>query len=220
MSEIDESNDKPVLREELAELERRINQRIDDRASAHDRTTQAHVDGLNNRIDDLSKSVDAKIDDLSKSVDAKIDGLSKNVDAKIDGLNNKIDGLSKSADARYDVVNEKFKGVYERLDVVDEKFKGVHERIDKLEDTVQKQSDYFQSKFDRVLDALEKMDSKFTSQIQDLRKELSAGLTAQRTDNDNRQKNRITLLGIVLVLLATVVIGVGGWITYALSVAL
>ena len=209
MSEIDESNDKPVLREELAELERRINQRIDDRASAHDRTTQAHVDGLNNRIDDLSKSVDAKID-----------GLSKNVDAKIDGLNNKIDGLSKSADARYDVVNEKFKGVYERLDVVDEKFKGVHERIDKLEDTVQKQSDYFQSKFDRVLDALEKMDSKFTSQIQDLRKELSAGLTAQRTDNDNRQKNRITLLGIVLVLLATVVIGVGGWITYALSVAL
>ena len=209
MSEIDESNDKPVLREELAELERRINQRIDDRASAHDRTTQAHVDGLNNRIDDLSKSVDAKIDDLSKSVDAKIDGL-----------NNKIDGLSKSADARYDVVNEKFKGVYERLDVVDEKFKGVHERIDKLEDTVQKQSDYFQSKFDRVLDALEKMDSKFTSQIQDLRKELSAGLAAQRTDNDNRQKNRITLLGIVLVLLATVLIGVGGWITYALSVAL
>ena len=209
VSETDESNFKPVLREELAELERRINQRIDDKASADDRTIQAHVDGLNKSIDGFSKSFDAKID-----------GLSKSFDAKIDGLNNKIDGFSKSVDARFDVVNEKFKGVYERLDVVDEKFKGVHERIDKLEETGQKQSDDFHSKFDRVLDAIEKMDSKFTSQIQDLRKELSAGLTAQRTDNDNRQKNRITLLGIVLVLLATVVIGVGGWITYALSVAL
>ena len=154
MSKTDESNDKPILREELAELERRINERIDDKASAHDRTTQAHVDGL-----------------------------------------------SKNVDARFDVVNEKFKGV--------------HQRIDKLEETVQKQADNFQLQVDQVLDAIEKMDSKFTSQVRDLEKKISAGLA----ENDNREKYRITLLGLLLVLYVTVIIAVAGWMAYALSVA-
>ena len=180
VSETDESNDKPVLREELAELERRINQRIVDSATTHDRTTQAYVDGLN-----------------------------------------------KSIDARFDEVNEELKGV--------------HERIDKLEETVQKQSDDSHSKFDRVLDALEKMDSNITSQMQDMRQEftsqiqdmsqeftsqiqgldnkISAGLTAQLTENDNRHKNRITLLVIVVVLYTSVMTTLAGCFIYALSAA-
>ena len=76
MSDSEETKNKPVLREELAEFERRIYHIIDERANAHEVTTRVHVNGLYARIDDLKDSmqkqfegVQTQFEDIQKQFD-------------------------------------------------------------------------------------------------------------------------------------------------------
>ena len=80
MSDSEETKNKPVLREELAELERRIYHIIDVRANAHDVTTQAHVQGLHARIDDLKDSMQKQFEGMQiqfEGVQTQFEGIQK-----------------------------------------------------------------------------------------------------------------------------------------------
>lgn len=68
MSDQIESNNYSDHDTFLSEMERRIIQRIDDRASAHDKTTLAHVNGIYRTMDLMGKKVEAKVDGMEKSV--------------------------------------------------------------------------------------------------------------------------------------------------------
>lgn len=83
MSDSKETKSKPVLREELVELERRIYEIIEIRANAHDNKTQAHVDGLNARIDDFKESVRLQFEGMQRQFEGmqlQIEGMQKQLD--------------------------------------------------------------------------------------------------------------------------------------------
>lgn len=131
MSSTDKPGDSTALREELAELERRINQRIDDRAASHEKTTQAHFDGLNARID-------------------------------------------------------------ARIDMMDTKFDGVQKQFDGM----QKQFDGMQKQIDGVLRSMENFESRVTAALINI---------------ENRQRNDTALLGIIMAIVVSLAVAIGGW---------
>ena len=152
MSSTDKPQDNIVLREELAELERRINQRIDDKAASHEKTTQAHVDGLNARMDAL-----------------------------IDTMNTKFDSVQK----QFDSVQRQFDSVQKQFDSVQKQFDGV-----------QKQFEGMQKQIEGVQRSLENFESK---------------MTATLTNIENRQRNNIALLGILMAIVVSLAVAIGGW---------
>lgn len=75
MADTNNTKAKPILPQELAELESRINQRIDDKALAHEKATQAHVDGLNSKIDRLDRSFQTRFSEVKDSTQQQMDNF-------------------------------------------------------------------------------------------------------------------------------------------------
>ena len=145
MSSIDKPKDNTVLRQELAEFERRITQRIDDKAASQEKTTQAHFDGLNARMDAL-----------------------------IDTMNTKFDSVQK----QFDSVQRQFDSVQKQFDGVQKQFEGMQKQIE----GVQRSLENFESK-----------------------------MTATLTNIENRQRNNIALLGILMAIVVSLAVAIGGW---------
>ena len=97
--DVEEPVTKEYFRAEMASMELRIIDRMDDRFDASERK----VDG---KIDALDRKLDTKIDALEKKLDTKIDALDKKFDEKltsqIGALDTKIDALDKKFEARFD----------------------------------------------------------------------------------------------------------------------
>ena len=58
-------------------------------------STNARIDDLNARIDELSDSLNARIDELNDSLNARIDELRGSLNARIDAVHARIDAVER-----------------------------------------------------------------------------------------------------------------------------
>ena len=79
MSNQDESIKNSTHDSTLSEMEERINKRIDDRASEHDRTTRAHIDGIYKATDLMGEKMDVKVDGIEKSMQKQYEVFEKSM---------------------------------------------------------------------------------------------------------------------------------------------
>ena len=86
MSDQDQSNKNSDRDTILSEMEKRINQRIDDRAKAHDETTQAHVDGIYRAMELMGEKMEVRVDGIEKSMQKQYDSHEKSMQKQYDGL--------------------------------------------------------------------------------------------------------------------------------------
>lgn len=105
MSTTNTSDKKPDIRNDLAELERRINQRIDDKAEAYEKTTKTLFDGLNAKIDGLDNSNQRQLTSFKESMQKQFDDLKdskqKQFDDLSDSLQKQYDNLKDSTQKQY-----------------------------------------------------------------------------------------------------------------------
>ena len=78
-----------ALKAQMTEMKEHIIQNFDEKAAAHDRTTQAHIDGIRHSM---------------KLLGGKIDGLDKATTERYNNLQNQIDELKKSMQNQFDDV--------------------------------------------------------------------------------------------------------------------
>ncbi len=100
------------LRTDLASVETRLNDKIDD------------VDKrLNDKIDDVDKRLNDNMDGVETHLNDKIDGVETRLNDKIDGvetrLNDKIDGVENRLTVRMDAHDHRFDIADERLRAVE-----------------------------------------------------------------------------------------------------
>ena len=86
MADTNNTKAKPILPQELAELESRINQRIDDKALAHEKATQAHVAGLNSKIDRLDRSFQTRFSEFKDSTQQQMDSVKDSMQKQNDDM--------------------------------------------------------------------------------------------------------------------------------------
>ena len=86
MSNQDKANKNSTHDTTLSEMEKRINKRIDDRASDHERTTRAHIDGIYKAMDLMGEKMDVKVDGIEKSMQKQYEGLEKSMQKQYEGL--------------------------------------------------------------------------------------------------------------------------------------
>ena len=86
MSDQDKSNKNSDRDTILSEMEKRIIQRIDDRASAHDETTQAHVNGIYRAMELMGEKMEVRVDGIENSMQTQYDGLEQLMQKQYDGL--------------------------------------------------------------------------------------------------------------------------------------
>src|SRR5512146_3078826 len=74
--------------------------------------TDARLDALGAKIDDLARSIDKRFE----QVDTKIDDLARSIDKRFEQVDTKIDDLARSIDKRFEQVDKRFEQVEGRLE--------------------------------------------------------------------------------------------------------
>ena len=107
-----------IVKEEIALSEKHTEKYID-----------LKIDAVNNKIDELEKSLNSRIDATNARTDA--------IDLKIDTVNNKIDAVEKSLNSRIDATNAQInaaeKSVKAPIDVTNSRIGGTNTRINAVE---------------------------------------------------------------------------------------
>ena len=93
MSNQDESNKNSTHDTTLSEMEARINKRIDDRASDHDRTTRAHIYGIYKAMDSMGEKMDVNVDGIEMSMQKQYEGFEKSMQNQFVELKSSITEL-------------------------------------------------------------------------------------------------------------------------------
>ena len=134
MSDQDESNKNSTNDTTLSEMEERINKRIDDRASDHDRTTRAHIDGIYKAMDLMGEKMDVKVDGIEKSMQKQYEGLEKS-------MQKQYEGLEKSMQKQYEGLEKSMQNQYEGLEKsMQNQFAELKSSITELREIVEKQN--------------------------------------------------------------------------------
>ena len=155
MSDQDKSNKNSDRDTILSEMEKRINQRIDDRARAHDETTQAHVDGIYRAMELMNEKMDVRGDGIEKSMQNQYDRLETS-------MQNQYDGLEKSMQNHYDRLEKSMQNHYDRLE------KSMQNHYDGLEKSMQTQFSEVKSSIAELKATVEKLGSEYNQ----IRKEM------------------------------------------------
>ena len=138
MSNQDESNKNSTHDTTLSEMEERINKRIDDRASDHDRTTRAHIDGIYKAMDLMGEKMDVNVDGIYKAMDL----MGEKMDVKVDGIEKSMqkqyEGLEKSMQKQYEVFEKSMQNQFAELksSITD----SITDSITELRELVEKQN--------------------------------------------------------------------------------
>ena len=81
-AELTREDIRTIVKEENAALEKRMKEYID-----------LKIDALDQKVDALDKSLNARIDGMEKSLNARIDGVEKSLNGKIDALDKRMDNM-------------------------------------------------------------------------------------------------------------------------------
>ena len=73
---------RTIIKEEITASEKRMKEYIDLKIE----TVNARIDALDQKVDDLDKSLNGKVDDLGKSLNGKVDDLGKSLNGRIDDI--------------------------------------------------------------------------------------------------------------------------------------
>ena len=106
MSNQDESNKNSTHNTTLSEMEETLTKRIDDEASDHDRTTRAHIDGIDNAMNLMGEKMDVKVDGIEQSMQKQYEGFEKSMQNQFAELKSSITELREIVEKQIAATNK------------------------------------------------------------------------------------------------------------------